>query len=64
VNTTPCLFYPQGRQPVPIVQKAGWAPGLVWVGAENPPPRGDYDWKIYTLILSICVEVIYRKGQC
>jgi hypothetical protein len=23
------------REPVPIVQEAGWAAGLVWTGAEN-----------------------------
>jgi len=43
VVITPQLLYPQGREPVPIVQKAGWAPGLVWMGAENlapPPPSG------------------------
>ena len=35
------LFNP-GKDPVPIVQEAGWAPGLVWTGAENlaPPPSG------------------------
>jgi hypothetical protein len=24
-----------GSDPVPIVQEAGWAPGPVWMGAEN-----------------------------
>jgi hypothetical protein len=24
-----------GKDPVSIVQEAGWAPGLVWTGAEN-----------------------------
>ena len=28
------LFTP-GKDPVPIVQEAGWAPGPVWKGAEN-----------------------------
>jgi hypothetical protein len=27
-----------GKDPVPIVQEAGWAPGLVWTGAENVAP--------------------------
>jgi hypothetical protein len=26
------------KDPVPIVQEAGWAPGLVWTGAENLAP--------------------------
>ena len=36
----PASLYP-GKDPVPIVQEAGWAPGPVWTGAENlPPPTG------------------------
>ena len=30
----PDLHYPR-KDPVPIVQEAGWAPGPVWIGAEN-----------------------------
>ena len=26
---------PPGKDPVPIVPEAGWAPGPVWTGAEN-----------------------------
>ena len=30
-----------GKDPVPIVQEAGWDPGPVWTGAENlAPPTG------------------------
>ena len=34
---------PPGKDPVPIVQKAGWAPGPVLTRAENfaPPPGFD-----------------------
>jgi len=31
---------PPGKDPVPIVQEAGWAPGPVWTGAENLTPPG------------------------
>ena len=32
---------PSGKDPVPIVQEAGWAAELVWAGAENlAPPTG------------------------
>jgi hypothetical protein len=31
------LFTPR-KDPVPIVQEAGWAPGPVWTGAENLAP--------------------------
>ena len=33
------LFTP-GKDPVPIVQEAGWAPGSVWTGGENLGPTG------------------------
>ena len=33
------LFTPW-KDPVPIVQEAGWTPGLVWTGAENLVPTG------------------------
>ena len=29
-----------GKDPIPIIQEAGWAPGLVWTGAENLAPPG------------------------
>jgi hypothetical protein len=29
-----------GKDPVPIVQEAGWNPGSVWIGAENLAPTG------------------------
>jgi hypothetical protein len=36
---TPALSTP-GKDPVSIVQEAGWAPGPVWTGAENLAPPG------------------------
>jgi hypothetical protein len=35
----PAAFTP-GKDPVTIVQEAGWAPGPVWIGAENLAPTG------------------------
>jgi hypothetical protein len=29
-----------GKDPVPILQEAGWAPGPVWIGVENLAPIG------------------------
>ena len=34
VNTSPDRFTP-GKDPLPIVQEAGWAPGPAWTGGEN-----------------------------
>jgi len=35
----PAVFTP-GKDPLPIVQEAGWAPGPVWTLAENLAPAG------------------------
>ena len=35
----PAALYPR-EDPVPIVQEAGWAPGLICTGAENLAPSG------------------------
>jgi len=35
VSVTPRSLFTPGKDPVPIVQEAGWAPGSVWTGAEN-----------------------------
>ena len=32
--------FTSGKDPVPLVQEAGWAPGSVWTGVENPAPTG------------------------
>jgi hypothetical protein len=32
--------FTHGKDLVPIVKEAGWAPELVWIGVENPPPLG------------------------
>jgi hypothetical protein len=35
VSVTPRPLFTPGKNPVPIVQEAGWARGPVWTGAEN-----------------------------
>jgi hypothetical protein len=34
-SSRPGRSLPPGKDPVPIVQQAGWAPGPVWTGEEN-----------------------------
>jgi hypothetical protein len=41
VSVTPRPLYIPRKDPVPIVQEAGWAPGPVWTGAENLAPHRD-----------------------
>ena len=40
VSVTPRLLFTSGKDPVPIVQEAWWAPVLVWTGAENLASTG------------------------
>ena len=40
VSVTPRPLITPGKEPVPIVQEAAWAPGPVWTGAENLAPTG------------------------
>jgi hypothetical protein len=35
VNAMPRMLYPYEKDPIPIVQEAGWAPWTVRMGAEN-----------------------------
>jgi hypothetical protein len=40
VSVTPRPSFTPRKDPVPIVQEAGWASGPVWIGTENLPPTG------------------------
>jgi len=40
VSFTPRPLFTSGKDPAPIVQEAGWAPGPVWTDAENLAPSG------------------------
>ena len=40
VSVTPRALFTPGKDPVPLVQEAGWTPGPVWTGAENLAPTG------------------------
>ena len=40
VSVTPRPLFTPGKDPVHIVQEAGWAPGPVWTGADNLASTG------------------------
>jgi hypothetical protein len=40
VSVTPLPLSSAEKNPAPIVQETGWAPGLVWTCAEISPPPG------------------------
>jgi len=35
-SSTPRPYFTPGKDPVPIVQEAVWAPGLVWICGKSP----------------------------
>jgi len=39
VSSTPRTHFTPGKDPVPILQEAGWAPGPVWTGGNSRPHR-------------------------
>jgi len=39
VSSTPGPHFTPGKDPVPILQEAGWAPGSVWTGGKSRPYR-------------------------
>jgi len=39
VSSTPRPHITLGKDPVPILQEAGWAPGPVWTGGKSRPQR-------------------------
>jgi hypothetical protein len=49
---------PHGKDPVAIVQEAGWAPGPVWTGAENLGPKG-FDPQTIQPVASRYLDVNY-----
>jgi hypothetical protein len=54
--------FTSGKDPVPIVQDAGWASEPVWIGAENLAPTG-----IRSPDLPARSEFLYRlsyPGSC
>ena len=39
LSSTPRPLFTPGKDPVPIVQQAEWAPGPVWTGGKSRPHR-------------------------
>ena len=40
VSSMPWPHFTPGKDPVPILQEVGWAPGPVWTGRKSYPHRG------------------------
>jgi hypothetical protein len=54
VSSTPQPHFTPGKDAVPIVQEAGWAPGPVWT-AENLAPPG-FDPRTIQPVVSRCTD--------
>jgi len=73
VSTTSWPLYPQERDPVPIVQEAGWALRLVWTGAENlfatgfryldGPPHSESPYRLHYFHLNKICFVLYSQTE-
>jgi hypothetical protein len=63
VSVTPRRLFTPGKDPVPIVQEAGWAPGPVWTSAENLAPTGirspDRPARSQSILLLYCTVYFY-----
>ena len=57
---------PPGKDPVLIVQEAGWAPGPVWTGGKSLPPRDSIpdrpapSQSLYRLSYPTHIRVVYN----
>jgi hypothetical protein len=60
VSVTPWPHLTPGKDPVPILQEAGWASGPVWTGAENLAPTGIFFKSQHFLVLPISLYRIIR----
>ena len=65
VSVTPRPLFTPGKDPVPFVQEAGWAPGPIWTGAENlaktgirSPDRPAHSQSLYRLRYSAHSTII------
>jgi hypothetical protein len=63
VSSTPQPHFTPGKDPVPILQEAGWAPGLVWTGAENLAPSG-FECRTIQSLVSHCTDWATRPTAC
>jgi len=57
VSSTLRPHFTPGKEPVPIVQKAGWDPGPVWMGGKSRPPPG-FDPRTVQPIVSLSFYIL------
>jgi len=66
VSSTPQPHFTAGKDPVPILQEAGWAPGSVWMGWKSCPHRDSIPDRPARSSVTIAIEptsfyIVLRK---
>ena len=70
VSSTPRPHFTPGKDPVPILQEAGWAPGPGWTGEKSLPHRDSIpdrparSQSLYRLSYPAHIQVIYNLFLC
>ena len=57
VSVTPRPHFTSGKDPVPILQEAGWAPVPVWRGGKSRPHRDSIPDRIVRSSVAIPTEL-------
>jgi len=63
VSSTPQPHFTPAKDPVPIVQEAGWAPGSVWTGGKSRkiPDRPARSQSLYQLSYPVHSTIYNRR---
>ena len=58
-------YFTPGKDPVPIVQDAGWASGPVWTGGKSRPHRDCFLKQTIFIVTLVAVEIRlhFLQGQ-
>ena len=64
VSSTPRPYFTPGKDPVPIVQEAGWASGPVWTGGKSRP-TGIHKLSGYSMKFSVTSQNwhVFRESK-
>ena len=65
VSSTPRPHFTPGKDPVPILQEAGWAPGPVWTGEKSRPHRDSIpDRQAHDVQHDTVLYLAYNRVRC
>jgi len=70
VSSMPRPHFTPGKDPVPIVQEAGWVPGPVWTGGKTFVPTGIRSRTVHPLVgrytdwANRPTVMTYKSGKC